>query len=225
MKRFFTLICFVCVFFVHLYAQYTLEDGLGMIPFSEAPYKDRYLPVEYEGTCCVSFDSRIPARMYDDLQCKQFSMADEVTDFMPDVYLKIALPDHSILGALSFGGATEYRTDMLFLRDLKGRIRDTLECRVMLDDSAIKQYELREMGEVIVYQMIFESSKLMLYEDYTVKPVPVTGHIHKTTYFIAPTKKFVKMKKEDTDTKTFSSVLLHKYNLWDEKAFGMTYKK
>ena len=104
MKRLYTLICFVCVFFVHLYAQYTLEDGLGMIPFSEAPYKDRYLPVEYEGTCCVSFDSHIPARMYDDLQCKQFSMADEVTDFMPDVYLKIALPDHSILGALSFGG-------------------------------------------------------------------------------------------------------------------------
>ena len=225
MKRLCTLICFVCVFFVHLYAQYTLEEGLGMIPFSEAPYKERYLPVEYGRRCCVGFDSRIPARMYDDLQCKQFSMADEVTDFMPDVYLKIALPDHSILGALSFGGATEYVTDMLFLRDLKGRIRDTLECRVMLDDSAIKQYELREMGEVVVYQMIFESDTLMLYGKYTAKSVPVTGHIHKTTYFIAPTKKFVKMKEEDTDTKTFSSVLLHKYNLWDEKAFGMTYKK
>ena len=100
-----------------------------------------------------------------------------------------------------------------------------MECRVMLDDSAIKQYELREMGEVVVYQMIFESDKLMLYGKYTAKSVPVTGHIHKTTYFIAPTKKFVKMKEEDTDTKTFSSVLLHKYNLWDEKAFGMTYKK
>ena len=152
-------------------------------------------------------------------------MADKVTDFMPDVYLKIALPDHSILGALSFGGATEYGTDMLFLRDLKGRIRDTLECRVMLDDSAIKQYELRESGEVIVYQMIFESNKLMPYGKYTAKSVPVTGHIHKTTYFIAPTRKFVKTKEEDTDVKTFSSALLHEHNLWDEKAFGMTYKK
>lgn len=225
MKRLCTLICFICVFFVHLYAQYTLEEGLDRIPFSEAPYKERYLPVEYGRRCCVSFDSRIPARMYDDLQCKQFGMADKVTDFMPDVYLKIALPDHSILGALSFGGATEYGTDMLFLRDLKGRIRDTLECGVMCDELAVKQYELREMGEVIVYQMIFESSKLMLYEDYTVKPVPVTGHIHKTTYCITPTKKFVKMKEEDTDTRTFSSALLQEHNLWDEKAFGMTYKK
>lgn len=64
------MICLICIFFVHLYAQYTLEEGLDRIPFSKLPYKDRYLPVEYEGTCCVSFDSRIPARMYDDLQCK-----------------------------------------------------------------------------------------------------------------------------------------------------------
>lgn len=93
MKRFCALICLICIFFGNLYAQYTLEEGLGRIPFSKLPYKDRYLPVEYEGTCCISFDSRIPARMYDDLQCKQFGMADEVTDFMPDVYLKIVLPD------------------------------------------------------------------------------------------------------------------------------------
>ncbi len=90
---------------------------------------------------------------------------------------------------------------------------------------AIKQYELREMGEVVIYQMIFDSDKLMPYEDYTVEPVSVTGHIHKTTYMISPTKKFVKMKEEDTDTKSFSSFLLQEHNLWDEKAFGMTYKK
>ena len=39
MKRFCTLICLICVFFVHLYAQYTLEEGLGRIPFSKLPYK------------------------------------------------------------------------------------------------------------------------------------------------------------------------------------------
>lgn len=225
MKRFCTLICLICVFFGNLYAQYTLDDGLRIIPMSKLPYKERYLPDEYGLTCGVSFDSRIPARMYDDLQCKQFSMADEVTDFMPAVYLNIALPDKSILGALSFGGVTEYRTDMLFIRDLKWRIRDTLECCVMLNDAAIKQYELREMGEVVIYQMIFDSDKLMPYEDYTVEPVSVTGHIHKTTYMISPTKKFVKMKEEDTESRTFSSALLQEHNLWDEKAFGMTYKK
>ncbi len=131
----------------------------------------------------------------------------------------------SILGALSFCGVTDYRTDMLFIRDLKGNIRDTLECCVMYDEFVIKQYELTEMGEVIIYQMIFDSPMLMPYAEYSLKPLPVTGHIHKTTYFIAPTKKCVKMKEEDTDTKSFSSLLLNDHNLWDEKAFGMTYKK
>ena len=57
MKRLCTLLCLICVFFGSLYAQYTLDEGLSMIPFSKLPYKERYLPVEYEGTCCVSFDS------------------------------------------------------------------------------------------------------------------------------------------------------------------------
>ena len=230
MKRLCTLICLLMLVAItgnsRLYApEDSLEKGLDFIPFSELPYKSRYLSFDGNNSYCISFDSRIPAKIYTDLQCKDFVWAEGNTDLSPDVYLKIALSDKSIVGALSFNGATEYRTDMLFIRDLKWRIRDTLECCVMLNDAAIKQYELREMGEVVVYQMIFESDKLMPYGKYTVKPVPVIGHIHKITYFIAPTKKFVKMKEEDTDTKTFSSVLLHEHNLWDEKAFGMTYKK
>ncbi len=81
------------------------------------------------------------------------------------------------------------------------------------------------MGEVIVYEMIFDYEGEMPDLAYGVEAMPLTGHIHKTTYFIAPTKQFVKMKEEDTDTKSFSSLLLNDHNLWDEKAFGMTYKK
>ena len=209
-----------------LYAQEdSLEKGLDFIPFSELPYRERELPNSQTDRYCVGFDNNISAKIYKDLQGKLFMMADAHKGFAPDVYLKIALPDKSILGALSFCGVTDYRTDMLFIRDLKWRARDTLECCVMYDELVVKQYELTEMGEVIIYQMIFDSPKLMPYAEYSLKPLPVTGHIHKTTYFIAPTKKCVKMKEEDTDTKSFSSLLLNDHNLWDEKAFGMTYKK
>ncbi len=225
MKRLCTLICFICVFLGELYAQYTLDEGLDMIPFLEAPYKERYLPEGRESSCFVEFNSSILGRMYSDLQCKKFSMANKMIDFTPVVYLKIALPDHSILGALSFGGVTDYQTDVLFIRDLKRRIRDTLECCVMLDELPVKQYEVREMGEVVVYQMVLEYQGEIPDLPYQVHSIPLTGHIHRTTYFIASTKKFVKMKEEDTDTKTFSSALLRDHNLWDEKAFGMTYKK
>lgn len=209
-----------------LYAQEpTLEESLNYISFSEMSYRNRFFPGGQKSMASTDFDSRLPAKMYDDLTCKMHGWATESKDLMPSVYLKIALPDKSILGALTFGGATAYRTDLLFIRDRKGVIHSSLECCVMFLGFAIKQYELREMEELVVYQMIFEPDKVMPYEDYCVEPVPVTGHIHKTTYFIAPTKQFVKMKEEDTDTKSFSSFLLQEHDLWDEKAFGMTYKK
>ena len=209
-----------------LYAQEDpLEKVLNYLPVSNFPIKEKFPKGVQWG---INFDTRFPARFYDDLQCKKSSaatLAESNWDMAPALYLQIPLPDKSILGALTFGGVTAYRTDLLFIRDRKGKIRETLECCVMFLGFAIKQYELREMGELVVYQMIFEPDKVMPYEDYCVEPVPVTGHIHKTTYFIAPTKQFVKMKEEDTDTKTFSSFLLQEHNLWDEKAFGMTYKK
>ena len=198
---------------------------MKFIPFSELPYRERELPNSQTDRYCVGLGNNISAKIYKDLQGKLFTMADAHKGFAPDVYLKIVLPDKSILGALSFCGVTDYRTDMLFIRDLRGKIRDTLECCVMYDELVVKQYELTEKGEVIIYQMIFDSPKLMPYAEYSLKPLPVTGHIHKTTYFIAPTKKFVKMKEEDTESRTFSSALLQEHNLWDEKAFGMTYKK
>ena len=226
-KRFCTLICLLMLVAItgnsRLYAQEEpLDRALNYVPFSDFPYKDKYTTGRIAN---IGFDSRFPAKMYDDFSCKKYTWAVESVECMPYLYLKFSLPDKSILGALSFGGVTAYRTDLLFIRDRKGAIRSSLECCVMFGDFAIKQYELREMGELVVYQMIFEPDKVMPYEDYCVKPVPVTGHIHKTTYFIAPTKQFVKMKEEDTDTKSFSSFLLQEHNLWDEKAFGMTYKK
>ncbi len=230
MKRLCTLICLLILVAItdnsRLYAQEdSLEKGLKFIPFSELPYRERELPNSQTDRYCVGLGNNISAKIYKDLQGKLFTMADAHKGFAPDVYLKIVLPDKSILGALSFCGVTDYRTDMLFIRDLRGKIRDTLECCVMYDELVVKQYELTEKGEVIIYQMIFDSPKLMPYAEYSLKPLPVTGHIHKTTYFIAPTKKFVKMKEEDTESRTFSSALLQEHNLWDEKAFGMTYKK
>ena len=180
---------------------------MNYLPVSNFPIKEKFPEGVQWG---INFDTRFPARFYGDLQCKKSSaatLAESNWDMAPALYLQIPLPDKSILGALTFGGVTVYRTDLLFIRDRKGKIRETLECCVMFLDFAIKQYELREMGEVVIYQTIFDSDKLMPYEDYTVEPVSVTGHIHKTTYMISPTKKFVKMKEEDTDTKSFSSFL------------------
>ena len=229
MKRLCTLICLLMLVTItgnsRLYAQEQedpLDVALNYVPYSDFPHKDRYTS-EYR--CCIGHDARFPGKIYSDMQRKKVWNPAQNPDMAPDLYLQIPLPDKSILGAITYGGISPYRTDLLFIRDRRGKIRATLECCVTLNQQVLKQYELREMGEVIVYEMIFDYEGEMPDLAYGVEAIPLTGHIHKTTYFIAPTKQFVKMKEEDTDTKSFSSLLLNDHNLWDEKAFGMTYKK
>ena len=225
MKRLCTLICLLMLVAItgnsRLYAQEDpLDIALNHVPYSDFPYKNLDTGTKIIN---IGHDARFPGKIYLDMQRKKAWDPARNPYMSPDLYLQIPLPDKSILGAITYGGISPYRTDLLFIRDRRGKIRATLECCVTLNQQVLKQYELREMGELVVYQMIFEPDKVMPYEDYCVKPVPVAGHIHRTTYFIAPTKQFVKMKEEDTDTKSFSSFLLQEHNLWDEKAFGMTY--
>ncbi len=109
----------------------TLKEGLSYIPFSGMPYKARYLPGGRTNGCLVNIYDGIDANVYEDLQCTEFDSAKKYVDFTPEVYLKIALPNGLYLGALSFGGCTEYRTDVLFVSDTNGRVKDTLECCVL----------------------------------------------------------------------------------------------
>ena len=229
MKRLCTLICLLMLVTItgnsRLYAQEQedpLDRALNYVPYSDFPCKDLDTGAKLAS---IGHDARFPGKIYLDMQRKKVWDPARNPYMAPALYLQIPLPDKSILGAITYGGISPYRTDLLFIRDRRGKIRATLECCVTLNQQVLKQYELREMGEVIVYEMIFDYEGEMPDLAYGVEAIPLTGHIHKTTYFIAPTKQFVKMKEEDTDTKSFSSLLLNDHNLWDEKAFGMTYKK
>ena len=133
MKQFRLLLCMLLLLLCsNIYAQdYSLKFGLSQIPFTNLPYKDRYLPGGRTDGYIIDFDPNIEGKMYDDLQCQQYSLAKNNLDFMPQVYLKVKLPNSLYLGALSFGGCTEYRTDVLFVSDTNGRVKDTLECCVL----------------------------------------------------------------------------------------------
>ncbi len=225
MKRISLLACMLLMLLCgNVYAQdLTLKDGLSRIPFSKMPYKERNLPIGYTDGCIVNIYDGVDANVYEDLQCTEFDSAKKYVDFTPEVYLKIALPNGLYLGALSFGGCTEYRTDVLFVSDTNGRVKDTLECCVLNGGLAVKQYEVKSTEEVIIYQMIFEMPKSLKWTEYSVKDKALIGHIRKTTYRISSESRFVKVKEEDTVSKTFSSHLLQEHNLWEPEAFNMSY--
>ena len=224
MKQFRSLLCMLLMLLCgNVYAQnLTLKDGLSRIPFSKMPYKERNLPIGYTDGCLVNIYDGIDANMYEDLQCTEFDSAKKYVDFTPEVYLKIALPNSLYLGALSFGGCTEYRTDVLFVSDTNGNVKNTLECCVLNGDFAVKQYEVKSTEEIIIYQMIFESSDLMPYTKYY-KSKPVKAYIRKTTFQISADGKFIKTGEQNTNVSTFQSSLLQEHNLWEPEAFNMNY--
>ena len=218
----FLIAIFVLISSVSYAQDYSLKFGLSQIPFANLPYKDRYLPGGRTDGYIIDFDPNIEGKMYEDLQCQQYSLAKNNQDFMPQVYLKVKLSNGLYLGALSFGGCTEYRTDVLFVSDTNGNVKDTLECCVLNGELAVKQYEVKSTEEIIIYQMIFESSDLMPYTKYY-KSKPVKAYIRKTTFQISADGKFIKTGEQNTNVSTFQSSLLQEHNLWEPEAFNMNY--
>lgn len=225
MKQFRSLLCMLLMLLCgNVYAQnLTLKDGLSRIPFSKMPYKERNLPIGYTDGCIVNIYDGIDANMYEDLQCTEFDSAKKYVDFTPEVYLKIALPNSLYLGALSFGGCTEYRTDVLFVSDTNGNVKDTLECCVLNGELAVKQYEVKSTEEVIIYQMIFEMPMSLKWTEYSGKAKALIGHIKKTTYRISSEGKFVKVNEQKTGTKGVTPYMLTTKNLWNPEDFNMSY--
>ena len=218
----FLIVIFVLISSVTYAQDYSLKFGLSQIPFTNLPYKDRYLPGGRTDGYIIDFDPNIEGKMYEDLLCQQYSLAKNNQDFMPQVYLKVKLSNGLYLGALSFGGCTEYRTDVLFVSDTNGNVKDTLECCVLNGELAVKQYEVKSTEEIIIYQMIFESYDIMPYTKYY-KSKPVKAYIRKTTFQISADGKFIKTGEQNTNVSTFQSSLLQEHNLWEPEAFNMNY--
>ena len=161
--------------------------------------------------------------MLHNLLLKQYSLAKNNTDFFPEVYLKIQLSNGLYLGALSFSGCTEYRTDVMFISDANGNVKDTLECCVLNGDLAVKQYEVKSPEEIIIYRMFFAMPVPMKWEKYANAAKPLKGYIRKTIYRLSSQNKFEKVSEQTTTSNSFTSQLLKKHNLWEPESFKMSY--
>ena len=219
----FLFVVFVLVSSVTNAQDYSLKMGLSQIPFRDFPYKERSLPGGRTDGFIIDFDPNIEGKLYEDLQCKQYSLAKNNTDLFPEVYLKIQLSNGLYLGALSFGGCTEYRTDVMFISDANGNVKDTLECCVLNGDLAVKQYEVKSPEEIIIYRMFFAMPVLMKWEKYANAAKPLKGYIRKTIYRISSRNKFEKVSEQTTTSNSFTSQLLKKHNLWEPESFKMSY--
>lgn len=99
-----------------------------------------------------NYKGHISAKMYENVQCTSYFMAD-TEELAPDTYAKFRIPNTPYyFFAVSFGGPTDYLTDMLVIADSEGNVLDTLEASVWyFPGIAVKQYEITENYEVIIH--------------------------------------------------------------------------
>lgn len=145
----------------------TVKQALDAIPYSELPYKNSkgiLFPVLGEFPVA---NTGISDKLYDDVQYTRFINASSSVDLSPSLYLKIDILNNNILGAVTFGGASDYEVDRLFISDKMGNIKSSLDVSVSFAGISVKQYQLTKDYKLIISQLVFSSpilfSRLMTF--------------------------------------------------------------
>lgn len=199
---------FMFMFSVCALAQGTLEDALDNLPFSELPY-DAEKGVPYANTYGIqNIGGVIPNRLYRNVQCTDYFLADDA-DTSPVVYGKFKMPGSSnVLLAVSFGGVTDWMTDVLVIVDASGKMLDSLEANVWyFPGIPIRQYRIDSGALVIV--SVLEPVSLDSFTQFKGNRVDYTYRIVDGKFTLVAKRKF----KERVYTK--AQLSSKTYNLWD----------
>ena len=207
------VILFMFMFSVCALAQGTLKDALDYLPFSELPY-DAKKGVPYTNTYGIkNIGGVIPNRLYRNVQCTDYFLADDA-DTSPVVYGKFKMPGSSnVLLAVSFGGVTDWMTDVLVIVDASGKILDSLEANVWyFPGIPIKQYRIDSGALVIVSVLEPISAESIPLDSFT----QFKGNRVDYTYRIVD-EKFTLVAKRKFEERVYTKAQLSSrtYNLWD----------
>ena len=197
------------------FSQAIRTKSLNSISYSEVPFSDKK-GVIFPNFWGVNNPTNIADRLYDDLQCTKYFNVGNTEDLKPAIYLKIKIPNSDyLIAAITYGGATDYRTDVLFVTDTIGNIKSTLEGTVQNSGISIKQYKVTKDYKVIISQMILTSQEPVLYSDFIGSGQSIEAHRLDTTYGINSLGEFVKEGEKAFPTKNYTEKQLIENEIWD----------
>lgn len=188
----------------------TVKQALDAISYSKLPYKNsKGIPFSILGEFPVN-NTGISDKLYKDVQYTQFINASSSVDLSPSLYLKIDILNNYILGAVTFGGASDYEVDRLFISDKMGNIKSSLDVSVSFAGISIKQYQLTKDYKLVISQLVFSSpiqfSKLITsngsFEAYRIDATysMVNGQLKKEKEVKYPTKMYTRQQMMDRNT-------------------------
>lgn len=195
----------------------TVKQALSAIPDSstELPFalKRGVHLTEYE------FPNNVPGisdRIYENLQCTKYFNCEDSEDLKPSLYLKIKLPNSNYtLGAITFGGATDYRVDRVFIADQTGNIKSSMDVCVAFGLVRIKQFVITSDYKLQVYEFVSTSKTSISIDDMFVEGRAFEGYRLDTTYSINSNGQFVKEVEVKHSIKTIDLEKITNSNVWN----------
>ncbi|MDR3235645.1 MAG: hypothetical protein LBT48_02820 [Prevotellaceae bacterium] len=195
-------------------------DYINRVPTEKIPFnstkRTKFLALNF------SFDNNnciLPDRMYNDIQLTQYTHAGNNIDQAPCIYRKFAIPGSSdVLLVVSFGGITEWRTDILCIITASGYVLDTLEAEVFTNEMTVKQFRINAQNEIIISRIVPVSSSPVLFYSYFTE---FMGYREDITYSINTSGKFVKKAEKRYRQKRYFKKDLENsdINIWDGGEF------
>ncbi len=191
----------------------TVKQALDAVSYIEPPYMNTKV-TNYSYLGEFPINTVIPDKLYEDLQCTQYIHASRSEDLYPSLYLKMKVPaTHYILGAVTFGGSTDYWNDQLFLADENGNITDVLEGAVLNYGIPIKQFRVLKNLDIIVSRLVVIDPAHLLYDDFIGKKRLIKAYRMDEIYEIQ-NGKFIKMKEFKRPENSYYEEQLYKLDIW-----------
>ncbi len=207
-------------YLINTLAQTPLMDDINSIPYSLPPLENGVDVAnwKYTSSCFVQdFPNKIVGRLYDDLQCTKFVIyKKEFEDLIPDVYLKMKLPNSTdLLSALAFGGNTDYDTEVIFTIDTQGNVKDTLEVRISNSYMKVKEYHITADYKIVISRLKITTTKPLLLTELLPDSLTFTGYREDLYYYIDDKSHFVLEKTNKFPEKTYTIEQIKRLHTWE----------
>ena len=195
-------------------AQYSVQNAFEKIRFINLPYEagKNYLRAQSVGI--INPNNVIPDKLYKDFQCTDYILASSDSELNPILFGKFQVPNSNwMIGAVTFGGATDLQTTNLIVVDKQGNIKSVLESEIQFGLIAAKQFRIAGDGKVIITKLVPTSSTSVKFYQFD----QLSAYKVDETYSINSSGIFVKEGEKKYGTKIYSKSQLDTLSndLWD----------
>ena len=196
-------------------AQLSLSEAISKVPTTIVPFdatKTRGFIRDYSFGI-INPNNIISDRLYDNVQLTQYTNASVSPDLGGVIFRRFAIPNSTnVLFVVSFGGATDWRTDVMCVVNSSGQVLSTLEVTVNVMDVYVKQFRINAQNQIIVTTIKPTSATSIPFENFTT----FSGYRQDITCSINAQGQFVQSSVQTFPTQTYSRSTLadRSIDLW-----------